>query len=735
MIKIIKPFIVLETKNTQIVFEIKPFEDSRAEFMRGKSFVIQRHYGHKINVDELQPSKPEINLGGACEDYIVEPRISSAVGDCNNNEPFVILDLKEESYTNRFFYKDAEIIKGGVDVIGPHSRNVKESLIITEEDEVSKVEIQHIYSIFEDSDVIAVKTRLNNHGDDLKINRLMSLQLPIDSIDLDVYSFNGRWLFERMRTITNIKDGAFIIDSKIGSSSHKHNPFIEVFDKQNKVYYAFNFIYSGNHKEIVEVDHCYNSRVLVGLNDYCFAYEVKKGESFTTPEAIMLISDDLDEITHQMHQFALNHIVNPHFKNKPRPIIFNSWEGTAFRIDEKSLLDMASIASSVGVEQFVVDDGWFINRICDDNGLGDWIVDKNKFPNGLGSFAKKIRGYGLKFGFWIEPEMISPKSDLCKAHPEFASKIPNREALQRRTQLMIDMTNKEVVDYLFNVLSDVIDDAKPDYIKWDFNRFMSDNYSHAGVKKGEYMYRFMMGSYSLMERLTNKYPNILFEGCSSGGGRFDLGILYYMPQTWASDDSNSYWRCFIACGTLVAYPQSSLGAHVSRDGNPHKTLGGISSLDDRFNINCLGAFGYEFDFRTFKQEELDIMAKQTAYFKEHRELLQYGNYQVLANCFDDDRYFGYIVVSENKEEAIMMVAELKPNMPSRVWKAKGLNEQYKYHLVMRPQYNLKEEQLLDVTLTGKELMDKGIDLGSLYSTTDKEKFSGIFSRMIYLKRI
>ena len=235
MIKIIKPFIVLETKNTQIVFEIKPFEDSRAEFMRGKSFVIQRHYGHKINVDELQPSKPEINLGGACEDYIVEPRISSAVGDCNNNESFIILDLKEESYTNRFFYKDAEIIKGGVDVIGPHSRNVKESLIITEEDEVSKVEIQHIYSIFEDSDVIAVKTRLNNHGDDLKINRLMSLQLPINSIDLDVYSFNGRWLFERMRTITNIKDGAFIIDSKIGSSSHKHNPFIEVFDKQNKV--------------------------------------------------------------------------------------------------------------------------------------------------------------------------------------------------------------------------------------------------------------------------------------------------------------------------------------------------------------------------------------------------------------------------------------------------------------------------------------------------------------------
>ena len=733
MIKISLPFIVLETNNYQLIFEIKPFDDFRSSFHQGKSYIIQRHYGKKIDISSLEASKPQINPGGSNEDYIIDYRISSSVGDGNNSEPSIILDTIQETYTSRFFYKDAKIVSGGVPSDGPHSRNVKESLIIIEEDEVEHIEIQHIYSLFDDSDVIAVKTKLINHGDDLSINRLSSLELPINSRNLDVYSFDGRWLYERNRHITNVQSGTYIVDSKIGSSSHKHNPFIEIFDKENNNFYGLNLIYSGNHQEIIEVDPSYHSHVLVGINDFCFAYEVKHNESFVTPEAIMVVASDLDEITHQMHQFVLNHIINPRFKNALRPVIFNNWEGTGMNINEESLLEMAKIASKVGVEQFVMDDGWFKNRKNDLQGLGDWSIDSNKFPSGLDKFAQKIRDYGLKFGIWVEPEMISIDSDLYRAHPKYASQIPNREPIERRHQLMIDMTNKDVVDYLFDSISKVIDIARPDYIKWDYNRFMTDNYSSSNVKKGEYMHRFILGTYSLMDKLTNKYPNILFESCSSGGGRYDLGMLYYMPQTWGSDDTNTYWRSFITCGTLAGYPQSSFGAHVSRDGNPHPLIGGTSSLEDRFNLHSLGAFGYEFDFRKYSEKELDIIAKQINYYKKHRELLQYGNYYVIDNCFDDNRYFSYIVVSKDKKEAMMMISELKPNMPSKKWKAKGLNKSSKYHLVMREQYNLTNSDLLDTYITGKEFMENGLDVGSLYSTTDKESFKGVFSRLIYLK--
>ena len=734
MIKDLYPFIVIETKQTHLIFEIKPFNDAYSDFHKGKLYITQKYYGKKIDLDSLEISKPLVNQRGSNEEYNIDFLISSSVGNGNNNEPSIILDLKEETYTCRFFYEKHEIIEGGISTPGPHSREVKESLIIKEIDDINHLEIKHIYSIFEDSDVIAIKKEIINHGDEIKIKRLSSLELPINSINLDVYSFDGKWLYERNRHITNIQSGVFMIDSKIGSSSHKHNPFIEIYDKDNKNYYGINLIYSGNHQEIIEVDACYHSHLIVGINDFCFEYSLKNNESFITPEAIMVIKDNLDDITLEMHHFILNHIIHPDYKNKPRPVIFNNWEGTGMKIDDTSLLEMAEIASKVGVEQFVMDDGWFKNRNKDTQGLGDWEVDLAKFPSGLDVFASKIKQHGLKFGIWIEPEMICIDSDLYRLHKEYASIIPGREPIERRHQLMIDMTNNEVVDYLFNSISKVIDIAKPDYIKWDYNRFMSDNYSSKGTKKGEYMYRFIMGTYDLIERLRNKYPNILFESCSSGGGRYDLGMLYYMPQTWGSDDTNTYWRSFITCGTLAGYHQSTFGAHVSRDGNPHPSRGGRSSLEDRFNLNAIGAFGYEFDFRTYQKEELDVIAKQIKFYKEHRDLLQYGDYQVIDNCFDDGRYFSYIVTSKNKEEAILMISELEPHLNKKKWKLKGIREDYHYHLTMREQYNLRKEDLLDKVILGKELLLEGLDISSLYNTTDKELYNGVFSRLIYLKK-
>jgi len=435
-----------------------------------------------------------------------------------------------------------------------------------------------------------------------------------------------------------------------------------------------------------------------------------------------------------MHSFIKNHIINPKFINMERPVLFNNWEGTGMNIDETSLLDMAKIASKVGVEQFVVDDGWFKNRATDNGGLGDWSVDLNKFPNGLKPFVEKVRSLGLKFGIWIEPEMICINSDLYKVHPEYVCIIPSRDPIERRHQLLIDMSNKDVVDYLFDNLCKVFDEIKPDYIKWDYNRFQSDMYSMSGTRRGEFIHKNILGTYDLLERLTNRYPNTLFEGCASGAGRFDLGMLYYTPQIWGSDDTNTYFRTFITCGTLTAYPQSTLGAHVSCDYCPSETRNAISSLEDRFNLNCIGAFGYEFDFRKFDEEELNIIAKQIEYYKKHRNLLQNGDIFINNNCFDDYRYFSFNVVNKDKNEAILFIEETEMNVNPIHWKAKGLKVNSTYIVEERKQYNLKEQ--FKQKMTGKQLMEKGVFLGSLSNTIDASLYPlGVFTRLLFIKEV
>lgn len=726
MIRQIGNFVFFETNNNLLVFEIKDFS------YEGKNpdndrIIVQKYFGPKKDLKDFKASSFHIHHG-SCWDYNTEFNISSTFGDGNNAESSVLIFNSDNSFINRFFYKDIFIIKEK-EMPGPRTRNVKETLDIVTYDKVMKLELHNYYSLCEDSDVIICKKELINKGQkSCNIKRLMSLQLPIDSKKIKISTFDGAWLEERYRHEIVLENGVFINQSIAGSSSHKHNPFIEVEDLNNGNIYAFNFIYSGNFKETIEVNPTEHSDVYVGINDFAFDYLLESNKSFITSEAIMLVASSREEITLKMHDFISNHIINPNFKDKERPILLNTWEGVVFNIDEQSVIDMAKIAKDIGIEQIVMDDGWFKNRNNECAGLGDWFADIKKFPNGLGAFTSKIREIGIKFGIWVEPEMISKDTDLYRSNPEFAAEIPNRYPLTRRKQLIIDMANPKVVDYLFDLLSKMIEEAKPDYIKWDYNRMIFDTNPDNGIRSGEYLYRFMMGSYSLMERLTTKYPNILFESCSSGGGRYDLGILYYMPQIWGSDNSNSFSRIAISSGTFMAYPQSTFGAHVSRDGGQK-----VSSLEDRFNINTFGAFGYEYDLRKYNQEDLEIMRNQIEYYKKHRHLFQFGHLYLIDNYFDDNRYYSLNVVSDNKDSAILLAVETSDNLPKKNWKFKGLNPDFIYDVEVREQYNATKLNILP--MSGKSLMEEGLDLGSLNQTKDKKDYpDGVFSRLVYIAK-
>ncbi|MCQ2742892.1 MAG: alpha-galactosidase [Bacilli bacterium] len=727
-------FLLIETNDLLLAFEIKPYEDARTPFNKGKKFITQFYYGLKENCPKLEPSALLLPAHGSNDDYNPDFFISSTYGNGNNCEPLLLIENSDNTLVNRFFYKGFNIINGPKEIKGPHTRNVKETLEVIEEDEVLGLELHHYYSLVEGSNVIASKKEVVNKGKKpCSIKRLFSLELPINSNDLEFESFDGAWLFERSRHVTEVVNGVYSVDSKVGHSSHKHNPYVQLIDKKNGgVCYAFNLIYSGNHKELLEVDSRAHATFMNGINDFAFSYKLLPGESFITPESVFVTAKNKDELTKEMHRFALNNVINPNFALKDRPIVFNTWEGVGMNVNEQALLDMAKIAKGVGVELFVLDDGWFVNRKNDSGGLGDWFVDKEKFPDGMKSCVDKIKAIGLKFGIWVEPEMICINSDLYKNHPEYACLIPGREPIERRHQLMIDMANPAVVDYLYESLSQVFEEIKPDYVKWDYNRFHNDMYSSTGIASGEFLYKTMYGSYDLLERLMKRFPNILFEGCASGGGRFDLGALYYTPQIWGSDDTNSYVRTFITTGTISGYPQSTIGAHVSRDYCPIPDKNAFASLEDRFNLNCIGAFGYEFDFRTFNKDELDIMAKQIVFYKKHRSLLQRGTFYFNKNVFDDNDRCSWNVVSDDKKEAILFVEDTRASLEPIAWRAKGLDESKTYVVERRSQYNTKEFAAIEIS--GKTLMENGLVLPPLDERSDKEKYSkGVFNSLFYIK--
>ncbi len=471
-------------------------------------------------------------------------------------------------------------------------------------------------------------------------------------------------------------------------------------------------------------------RVVTGMNDYALHYPLAVGESLVSPEAIFTYALDEESITHAMQKFVLDHIVSPNFAYKDRPLLINNWEGTYFNFTGEKIFDIAKKAGECGIEMLVLDDGWFGKRDNDLSGLGDWYDNVGK-TGGLKLLADRIKALGMKFGLWVEPEMISKDSDLFRAHPEYAQSIPDVDPVERRHQLAIDLCNDEVVDYLADTLIALFKDIGVDYVKWDHNRKMIDVFSSKLETQGRYFYDYYKNQTELLKRITEACPDVLFESCSSGGNRYDLSMMYFMPQAWGSDNTNPYTRLFIQEGTLMAYPQSSMGAHVAA---PH-TLPRIS-LESRFNVASIGAFGYELDITKMSDEEIEVVKAQVAYYKEHRHLLQYGNYARLGDSIIESDIGGWITVSDDKSEAIATIVSKSEGtgFNRQAVSFKGLDPDALYKVTSRAQKNYSEN--IEFTAYGDALMNGLFDFDIMpRNELDANEFSSRFaSRMLYFKK-
>jgi alpha-galactosidase len=426
----------------------------------------------------------------------------------------------------------------------------------------------------------------------------------------------------------------------------------------------------------------------MGINSFDFSWNLAPNTEFVTPEAVLTYSDGgLTRMSQNLHELVKRHIVPLPWQDKDRPILVNNWEATTFDFTEAKLLRLARTAKKLGIELFVLDDGWFGKRNNDLSSLGDWTVNRKKLPSGIDGLAAKINKIGLDFGLWVEPEMVNPDSDLYRARPDWAIQLPNRKPSLGRNQLILDLSRPEVREYLFGVLSILLKEANIRYVKWDMNRNFSDLFSgilDAG-HQGEFSHRYVLGLYDLLGKLTSDFPEVLFESCASGGNRFDLGMLYYMPQTWTSDDTDGIERLFIQYGTSMAYPPSTMGAHVSAVPNM-QTLRN-TPLETRFNTAIFGLLGYELDLTRCTAFEKTVIKKQVAFYKEHRHLLQFGRFSRLRNPFEGNQCV-WMVSSPTGDEAVVGVYQLmaKPNGPAEKIPVQGLDPQWNYRVGNRRQY-------------------------------------------------
>lgn len=550
------------------------------------------------------------------------------------------------------------------------------------DESIQGLELRLIYTAFEECDTIVRRTVLHNiSGKTVVVKDMASMQLDLPDTNYTMVTFDGLWLRERHRNDKELVSGIYEIGAVTGTSSNRHNPFFMVREndttENNGNCYAFNLIYSGNHRERVEVSEYGKTRIITGIHNYAFSHRLLPGESFYTPEATLCFSHSgLNGISKCCHKFVNEHIIPAYFRKKDRPVLMNNWEGTYFDFNKKKLVNLAKQAKELGIELFVLDDGWFGERNNDTCSLGDWFVNEKKLGGTLGELIGEIKKLGLNFGLWFEPEMINEKSKLYEKYPDWVVKLPNRELYLGRNQLVLDYSKKEVRDYIVEVMGKLLRENDISYVKWDMNRHITDT----GENGGEFFHEFVLGLYDVMNRLVTEFPKVLFEGCSSGGNRFDLGILCYMPQIWTSDDTDPNERVHIQGGTSYGYPQSTMGAHVSASPN-HQTLR-ATSLETRFNVASMGVLGYELDLTALTPNEKKIIKNQVEFYKEHRKLLQYGTFS-RVNAKDKTRIWQ--ITSEDKSEAIcLFYRELsEPNMSKDRLFAANLEEDSIYKVKVR----------------------------------------------------
>ncbi len=608
-------------------------------------------------------------------------------GNGDFRSPAIAVKNTDGSYGCDLRYKSHEVKKGKYGIKGLPAvyadETEAETLEILLEDPVTKLQVILLYGVLPEYDVITRSARIVNAGEGIiYLEKVQSACLDFVTGNYDIISFYGRHAMERNFQRRPVSHGSFKIGSRRGTSSHQYNPLmILARPDTNEDFggcYAMSFVYSGSFQGEAEVDQYNQTRALLGLQEEQFSYPLKSGDVFYVPEAVLSYSGQgLAKLSQNLHRCYRTHLCRGKYKEVARPILVNSWEAAYFNIDGKTLYDLAVHAADLGIEMLVMDDGWFGKRDDDNSSLGDWVVNEKKLGEPLKDFIEKVNGLGIKFGIWFEPECVNEDSDLFREHPDWVFQSPGRKPILGRNQLILDFTRKDVVDAIFERMCSVLDQGNIEYVKWDMNRSMTDKYSAAAEEQGRISYDYMLGLYDFLERLMARYPDLLIEGCSGGGGRFDPGMLYYTPQIWCSDNTDALDRLRIQYGTSFGYPASTVGSHVSIV--PNEQTGRITSLETRGVVAMAGIFGYEMDLGTLSETEKETVREQIKKYRRYAPLIQNGLYYRLSNPFEDETA-AWEFISEDGTEALVSVVmlEIHGNMTVIYVRLKGLESGRSY---------------------------------------------------------
>ena len=727
------------------------------------------YYGKKIHDkedfayfhDEAMRSQMSVCIpepGLLSMQYTRQEYPSYGTGDYRS--PAVTIAQENGSRIIDFKYAGHEIYSGKKEILPLPATYVEgkeeaETLEVTLHDNVMDTDLILSYTIYEAYPVITRNTKFVHKGKEkIVLERAMSASVEFLDMDYEMVQLSGGWSRERYVKNRKLEMGIQSIQSLNGTCcGAEHNPFLALkrphtTESQGEVY-GFSLVYSGNYLGQVEVSTFDMTRVMMGINPEDFSWELKSGESFQTPEVVMVYSDKgLNKMSQTYHRLYRKRLMHGEWRDKARPILLNNWEATYFDFNEEKILTIAKKAKEAGVELFVLDDGWFGARNDDYRGLGDWYVNLEKLPDGISGLSKKVEELGLKFGLWVELEMVNKDSDLYRAHPDWIISAPNRFESHARHQNVLDFSRKEVVDYIYEMIAKVIRESSISYIKWDMNRYMSEPYSKgsAPCEQGKVMHKYILGVYDLYTRLTTEFPHILFESCASGGARFDPAMLYFAPQTWCSDDTDASERTKIQYGTSYVYPIVSMVSNVSAV--PNHQMHRITPIETRANVAYFGTFGYELDLNLLSDAEIETVKKQIAFMKEHRELIQMdGDFYRLLSPFEGNET-AWMVVSSDKTQAVAAFYQ-RLNKVNASWlrlKLDGLDANTKYEVScdMAPvaSYDAKiaeayghkteEDSVKTYQAYGDELMSAGIPI----DREELNKKGGDFASLLYtLKKV
>lgn len=654
------------------------------------NYPMHVYWGKKLRQDGNLSGLPYLGAGIGLDRL---PQEYPQYGTGDFRVPAYQAKLADGTRITELQYTGYRVLQGkptlaGLPSVYVESPEEADTLEITLRDDYSSLNVILRYTVYRDTDVIARSVEFVNDGEaPLELLRALSASVDFpENGGFDLIYLSGGWSREANLTRRRLEQGTTALQSRRGMSSHQHNPFAALAkpgtDEHQGEVYGFSLVYSGGFAAEAEVDAFGSTRLCIGLNPFDFSWHLAAGESFQTPEVVMVYSDEgLGGMSRIYHRLYRTRLVRGMYRDKERPILVNNWEATYFNFNADKLVEIAAEGSKLGIELFVLDDGWFGKRDSDNSSLGDWTEDLRKLPGGLADVAKRVNDLGMQFGLWVEPEMISPDSELYREHPDWCLHVPGRRRTEARWQLVLDFTRAEVREYIYDSLSKIFSTVPVAYVKWDMNRNLTEIGSAClpAERQGETAHRYVLGLYELIGRLTADFPHILFESCSSGGGRFDPGLLYYMPQTWTSDDTDAAERLKIQYGTSLVYPVSAMGAHVSAV--PNHQVGRVTPLSFRGDVAMSGNFGYELDLTKFTDEEKELVKEQVANYKEIRGLVQQGNLYRLQSPFEGNET-AWMFVSDDQREALVYYFRVMavPYPPRRSLLLSGLNPGYDYTL-------------------------------------------------------